>query len=668
MPTCSPMPPAADVSLATGLAALHAMTRGDPRIRIAVLDGPVDRAHACFTGARLQGAGPSAPAQTQAPAPVGPACLHGTHVASLLFGQPGSAVAGVAPGCTGVSIPIFQDDADGGVTPCSQLDLARAIHAALDHRAHLINISGGQSMEGPGLEPALAVAIAQCARRNVLVLAAAGNEGCECLHVPAAMAGVLAVGASDRQGQPLAASNWGAAYREQGLLAPGAGVPGARCGGGTVALSGTSFATPLVTGVAALLLSLQLQRGRPPDPQGVRAALLNGARACTPRQAPGCRRFLAGSLDIPATTHLILEGTLTMSDLSPPASEAAEAAPAPTEHPGPGAVPAGPALPFAPAPRQPGRRRDDLRSPSPALPALLRSRHVPDARPLEPGIRAAGDCGCRGDAPDSRLQLVYALGTLAHDFGTQAHRDSFSQAMPPEANHPDTVAHLLDHLEQQPHEAQSVIWTLNLDATPIYAIAPSGPFAGLAYERLRTYLRAQHEQGAELVSIPGHAAGRVRLASGLVVPLLVPEVRGMYSWSTDDLLLSALGQPVHAGTRHGDHERAAQGLRNYLHRIYYGLRNLGQSGEERALNHSATNAFQAAHVISQAAHGDFELDTIEVSKSPICRPEAECYDVQIHFFNPADTRVANRVYRFTVDVSAVIPVSIGPARSWSVRG
>lgn len=669
MPTTSPMPPAAP-----GLAVLHAMTHGDPRIRIAVLDGPVDHAHACFRGARLLGRESLAPVQG------GPACLHGTHVASVLLGQPGSAVAGVAPGCTGVSIPIFEDAPDGGVTPCSQGDLARAIHAALDHRVHLVNISGGQPMDGSALEPALAAALAQCARRNVLVLAAAGNEGCDCLHLPAALAGVLAVGASDRQGQPLAASNWGQAYRDQGLLAPGSGVPGARCGGGTVALSGTSFATPLVTGVAALLLSLQLQRGQPPDPHGVRAALLNGARPCRPRQALECRRFLAGALDIPATTRLILEGTSTMPHLSPPACEAAEATPAPAlpvpdgtlhasgAHLEPAASAAGPALPLGPMPR-PGRRGDGLPAAASSLPVLLRSRSVPDPRPPEPGIRAAGDCGCgsRGD-PDARPQLVYALGTLGHDFGTQAHRDSFSQAMPAHANHPDTVAHLLDHLEQQPHEAQAVIWTLNLDATPIYALAPSGPFAGLAYERLRSYLRAQQAQAAELVSIPGHAAGSVRLASGQVVPLLVPEVRGMYSWSIDDLLASTLGQPVHGGTRQGDHERAGHGLRNYLNRIYYGLRNLGRSGEERALNHSATNAFQAAHVISQASHGDFELDTIEVSKSPICRPEAECYDVQIHFFNPADTRVANRVYRFTVDVSAVIPVSIGPVRSWSVRG
>jgi hypothetical protein len=654
MPTTRPMPPAVP-----GLAALHAVTRGDPRIRIAVLDGPVDPAHPCFNGARLLGR------KSGEPAPSGPACRHGTHVTSVLFGQPGSAVAGVAPGCTGVLIPIFEDAADGGVAPCSQLALARAILAALDHRVHLINISGGQPMDGSGLEPVLAAALAQCARRNVLVLAAAGNEGCECLHLPAALAGVLAVGACDSQGQPLVASNWGPAYREQGLLAPGHAVLGARRGGGTVALNGTSFATPRVTGVAALLLSLQLQRGQPPDPQGVRAALLNGAQPCRPGHAEG-RRFLAGTLDIPAALCLVLEGSATQSGPRPFACDAADAPPAPAL-----ALPdrPGPVLPLDPVPR-PGRCGHGLPAPASSLPVLLRSRSVPTPHPLEPGIRTAGDCGC-GGSPDTHAhthtQLVYALGTLGHDFGSQAQRDSFSQAMPAHANQPDTVVHLLHHLEQQPHEAQAVIWTLNLEATPIYAIAPSGPFAALAYERLRSHLRAQHAQAAELVSIPGHIGGSVRLASGQVVPLLVPELRGMYSWSTDDLLASTLGQPVHGGPRHGDHECAGRGLRNYLHRICYGMRNLGRSGEERALNHSATQAFQAALVVSQVSQGDFELDTIEVSKSPIGRPGAECYDVQIHFFNPANTRMASRMCRFTVDVSAVIPVSLGPVRSWSVR-
>jgi subtilisin family serine protease len=113
-------------------------------------------------------------------------------------------------------------------------------------------------------------------------VSAAGNDGCDCLHVPAALSSVLAVGAMDSQGKPSDFSNWGTAYQSKGLLAPGENILGAKPGGGTDRLNGTSFAAPIVSGVAALLLSLQVQRGKPPDPHGIRKLLLQTATPCDP--------------------------------------------------------------------------------------------------------------------------------------------------------------------------------------------------------------------------------------------------------------------------------------------------------------------------------------------------------------------------------------------------
>lgn len=75
------------------------------------------------------------------PAGKGPMSLHGTHVASLIFGQPGSAVPGIAPRCRGLVVPVFRD-ADQHLL--SQLDLARAIEQSVQQGAHLINVSGGE--------------------------------------------------------------------------------------------------------------------------------------------------------------------------------------------------------------------------------------------------------------------------------------------------------------------------------------------------------------------------------------------------------------------------------------------------------------------------------------------------------------------------------------------
>src|SRR5262245_46363402 len=119
------------------VAELWSETTGDPRVLVAVLDGPVDRSHPSLTGARLDVVEVVA---SSAPMPGGPATRHGTAVASLIFGRHGaeSPAWGMAPGCRGLIVPIFEDT-DPAPRPdepfrpaCSQLDLARAILTAIE--------------------------------------------------------------------------------------------------------------------------------------------------------------------------------------------------------------------------------------------------------------------------------------------------------------------------------------------------------------------------------------------------------------------------------------------------------------------------------------------------------------------------------------------------------
>ena len=164
-----------------GLAELWAETMGDPEIRVAILDGPVDATHPCFAGASIERlptlvSDEAAPGQTMS--------VHGTHVASIIVGQHQGPVAGIAPACHGLILPVFREDRRGHL---SQLDLARAIEQAVEAGAHVINVSGGEYTPTPHADDALVRAIGFCERSNVLVVAAAGNDGCECLHVPAAL-------------------------------------------------------------------------------------------------------------------------------------------------------------------------------------------------------------------------------------------------------------------------------------------------------------------------------------------------------------------------------------------------------------------------------------------------------------------------------------------------
>ena len=643
----------------SGIESLWLKTLGDPRICVAVLDGDVDQSHPCFHQARLT----RIPTLIPAVSNQGFATQHGTHVASIIFGQHGGSVQGIAPRCRGLIVPIFSDGQGDKLAPCSQIDLARAITQAVEQGANVINISGGQLTASPESDQLLANAVRLCQERNVLIVAAAGNDGCECLHLPAALESVLAVGAMDSQGKPLNFSNWGKVYQNQGILALGENILGAALNGGTILRSGTSFATPIVSGIIALLLSIQLQQGENPDPHGVRQAILKSALPCHQDHLTDSSRCLVGRLNISGAYTLITQGGIQpMSNQTQeqPMMQTSEVNPTSQELNNPineiAAFQSTESLnstsPFAVLPSALETEGAQAKTTSimSIHPSSLNSMSVTPNNEVNSSITPSA-CACSGNG-NGAPQIVYAIGQLGTDFGTEARRDSFTQAMPPDMS-------LLEYLNENPYEAQSLIWTLSLDATPIYAIVPVGAYASVTFDRLRAYLG---DGNIERISVPGVIGGSVRLMSGQVVPVIVPEVRGMHSWSVEGLVESVMAQIAGRDVTQAD---VRSRIEDYLNRIYYDYRNLGITPQERALNFSATNAFQASVALARAAASRRVLDSISVEKSPICRPDSDCYDVKLSFFDPENNQRSNRVFRFTIDVSDVIPVTIGQVRSWS---
>lgn len=274
--------------------------------------------------------------------------------------------------------------------------------------------------------------------------------------------------------------------------------------------------------------------------------------------------------------------------------------------------------------------------------------------------------------------LLYALGTLGYDFGSEARRDSFKQLMPGVSvdgtmvpANPYDARQMVDYLNDNLSEAKSLIWTLNLELTPVYAIEPIGSFGRDVYAVLRELLSGQiqpedSEEYVERVSIPGMLTGRtVKLFSGQVVPVIeVPNTRGLYGWKVNTLVGAAV-ETVRARTGEANQEAIERTLSSFLNRIYYDLRNLGTTSQDRALNFAATNAFQAASTFAEAVGAGMELDSITVEKSPFCRLDSDCWDVKLKFFDPENSRRARKVFRFTIDVSDLIPVTLGEVRSWS---
>ncbi|WP_438022197.1 PatA/PatG family cyanobactin maturation protease [Sorangium sp. So ce233] len=623
---------------------------GDPRICVAVLDGPVDLAHPCFGGADLTVV-PVLGHESTLPSD-GPMGQHGTHVASILFGQKRSPVEGIAYKCRGLVIPIFSDHRPS----VSQLDVTRAVEHAMEAGAHVINISGGQLAEQGDVDELLERAAHVCRGRDVLIVAAVGNNQCPCLHMPAALPPVLAVGAMDDQGYPLDFSNWGEAYAETGILAPGAEVEAAAPGGGTVKRSGTSFAAPIVSGIVALLLSQMLKAGQKPSPSAVRAALVASATACPlrPGQEPG--QCLAGRINVTGTRELLKKGrlmsTTPVAESVTPSCDCETTAAAPV------------VAAASPAP-----------IPPPARAAAVAPSGVTPSGVTPSGVTPSGvtPSSVATIAPISR---VYALGTLGYDFGTEARRDSFKQLMPPArygevlvpAN-PYDARQLVDYLAANPSETRALIWTLNMELTPIYALEPVGPFAHDVYEVLHDLLSGTIQSETtddyiERVSIPGILTGRTtRLFSGQVVPVVeIGNVRGLYGWKVNTLISAALKTIKRDGI---DERQLRRSLEGYLNRVYYDLRNLGTTSRDRATNFAATNAFQATSTFAEAVGEGMELAGIDVEKSPVCRTDSDCWDVKLKFFDPENTLRAKRVFRFTIDVSDTIPVTLGEVRTWT---
>jgi hypothetical protein len=222
------------------------------------------------------------------------ASAQGTHLASLIFGQPCSSVEGVAPLCRGLIAPIFSDDRPG----CSQADLAQAIVMALDHGAHIIHISGGlfEGRRQPTAE--LSAAVAQCNDHNALIVAGAGRDGCANLLRRCGAANLLPVGAIDRYGRLIGGGD--ASLHEIGIAVPGARLIGAALEGGIGERRGANYAAALIAGIAGLLLGTQTAAGRAPDPGAAVEAILASATPRLAARADECQHAWIGRANVEA--------------------------------------------------------------------------------------------------------------------------------------------------------------------------------------------------------------------------------------------------------------------------------------------------------------------------------------------------------------------------------
>jgi subtilisin family serine protease len=237
------------------LVALMEHTSGSPEVRIGLIDGPVLTHHPDLVGDHLREV--SSHNGGACHRSMSTACLHGTFIAGILSAKRSSPAPAICPDCTLVVRPIFPETTSGSESMPSAMsqELGAAIRDCLNAGVRVINLSLALANPSTKNEQALDEALNQCARRGVLVVAAAGNQGTLGSSAITRHPWSIPVVACDLQGKPLNESNFGSSIGRRGLSAPGAGITSLGTAGKPLTLGGTSVAVPFVTGAIALLWS-----------------------------------------------------------------------------------------------------------------------------------------------------------------------------------------------------------------------------------------------------------------------------------------------------------------------------------------------------------------------------------------------------------------------------
>jgi subtilisin family serine protease len=227
---------------------------------------------------------------------------HGTHVSGTI-----GAVGNNAIGVTGVNWRVsimglkFLDAEGNGYTSDAVAAVKYATRMRRDFGANVVAINA--SWGGETRSTALANAIAAAGRAGILFVTAAGNESSNNDRTPSYPANlsddsVIAVAATNHSNRLAAFSNYGSTTVD--LAAPGVGILSTVPGGGYASFSGTSMATPYVTGTVALMAAANPRA----TAAEIRSALLS---TVTPVAALSGKVATGGLLDAAAAVRAITQ-------------------------------------------------------------------------------------------------------------------------------------------------------------------------------------------------------------------------------------------------------------------------------------------------------------------------------------------------------------------------
>jgi len=271
----------------TGVASIHPFLAGK-----VVAEGCFSSS---FAGSTAVCPGPDPTTATGAgaglPCPAGPDCNHGTHVAGIAAGGTGGSLSGVAPGAKIIAVQVFSKltsaaDCSPEPAPCASawtsdvlrgLQFVYGLRGTFSIAAVNLSLGGGQFAGACDSEPEKP-SIDLLRSAGIATVVAAGNSGTatngkQTLSAPACVSSAVSVGATDDTTDTV--PSWSSSAPMLSILAPGLSVlssvatsqsspypPSGTCpapfASGLCAFeSGTSMATPHITGAFAVLRSAE---------------------------------------------------------------------------------------------------------------------------------------------------------------------------------------------------------------------------------------------------------------------------------------------------------------------------------------------------------------------------------------------------------------------------
>lgn len=228
-------------------------TSGGAGVDVAVLDTGVNKAHFDLSR-RVAQCKDFTPATGTKDGSCKDGNGHGTHVAGTVLADGGADAKGIYGVAPEANLWAYRVCGSSGF--CWADDIAAAIRTAADLGAEIVSMSLGSDSQSSLIRDGIDYAVA----RGVLVVAAAGNDGPTdgSIDYPGAQASVVAVGATnlgdlvpDWSSRGINNGNYIKEAREVEFGAPGVSVESTWNDGSYRVLSGTSMATPHVSGLAA---------------------------------------------------------------------------------------------------------------------------------------------------------------------------------------------------------------------------------------------------------------------------------------------------------------------------------------------------------------------------------------------------------------------------------